>query len=74
MSAVLPLVLLSELLWLLQGTCACSSFLIGLTLPLLVPVVLACSFVWQLFGLALVYAGGLGNAAATDRDKGGKSS
>ena len=46
-SAVWPLVLLSEVLRLLRETCACSNFAIGLALPLLVPVVSACSFVWR---------------------------
>ena len=59
----------------LWETCACSNFVIGLALPLLMPAVSACSFVWQLFGLASVYAGGLGDAAvAIDEGRGGKSS
>ena len=57
----------------LQETCACSNFAIGLASLLLVLAVSACSFVRQLFGLASVYAGGLGDVAAIDRDKGGES-
>jgi hypothetical protein len=36
-------------------------------------VVLLCSFVWWLFGLALVYSGRLGNVAVIDKDEGGES-
>ena len=74
-SAVWPSVLLSEVLRLLRETCACSNFAIGLASPLLVLAVSACSFVRRLFGLASVYAGGLGDAAAAiDEGGGGESS
>ena len=73
-SAVWPSVLLSGLLWLLQGACACSNFAIGLALPLLVLVVSVCSSVRRLFGLASVCTGGLGDAVAIDEGGGGGSS
>ena len=73
-SAVWPSVLLLEVLQLLQETCACSNFAIGLASLLLVPVVSACSFVWQLFGLASVYAGRLGDAAVAIDEGGGSKS
>jgi hypothetical protein len=47
--------------------------MIGLTLPLVRLVVSACSFVWQLFSLALVFSGTLGDAAVIDKGRSSKS-
>ena len=52
--AGLPSVSLLELLWLLWGTCAGSDFVVGVASLIITLEILACSCIWQLFGLVLV--------------------
>jgi len=65
--------MLSEL-WLLLGTRAGSGFVIGLASPFSVLVMLVCSCIWRLFGLASVISVGGGDAAAIGEGGGGVSS
>ena len=74
--AGLPLILLSMLLWLLQGTCTCLCFVVGSASPLPILAVLTSScarWLYDLASLVLVASDGLGNAAANDKSGDGGS-
>ena len=71
--------LLTGLLWLLWGICACSNFVIGLASPFLFLEISACSFVRQLWlfdsaSVASVISGGADDAATIGEGGGGGSS
>ena len=71
--AVLPSMLVSGLLWLLQGACSSLCFVVGFALLLPILAALASSCAWRLYGLALVISvasDGLGNVATIDKGGG----
>jgi len=64
---------LSKVVWLFWETCACSGFVIGVTLLFLTLEILAFSCIWRLIGLASVALDGFGDAATIDEGGGGVS-